>query len=223
MVSCASAKLLLLWTGRLAGGEINLGVLPRATIAMAERKPHIAKDPTARYLKQPKRRPLWNLALSLQAHTSRSLFGASNALSGPDIKLIDDFGLEGHRKISFVDVFDQVVSKTRQHSLCIRRSHMMRQSVLRSVYEQFPNLCRRELLRSGGVGHPCTVLVVYIGCRVSQPDLEQNDAERVNVVNAREILFGRITIWVAIERDFEVIDRGSGGLSFLVACVFEFC
>ena len=83
--------------------------------------------------------------------------------------------------MSFVDIFGQVVSKTRQHSLCIRRSHVMRQPVLRSVYEQLPNLYRHELLRFGGVGHPCTVLVAYVRRGVPQLDL---DAERVNVVDA---------------------------------------
>ena len=54
-----------------------------------------------------------------------------------------------------------------------------------------------------------------------ESDLEQNDAKGVDVVDAREVLLGRVAVRVAVEGDFEVVDRGAGGLTLLVAGVFE--
>ena len=97
----------------------------------------------------------------------------------------------------------------------------MRQPILGCVDKKLLYLRRCERLSLGSVGHPGAVLIVNVGRRVPEPDLEKDDAEGVYIVEAREVLLGRVAVRVAVEGDFEVVDGGSGRLAFLMAGVFK--
>ena len=106
-------------------------------------------------LKRPERRSFRDLTLSLKSHVPCILArGGGIFISGPDIELINDLVPEDEREVRLLDVFSQVVPETRKHGLSVRRSHMMRQPVLRRVDGRAGRLVASIGLRVSGSYQP---------------------------------------------------------------------